>query len=59
MIRSIVCPIAVVYPYVSPKSYPYLKLHFGDVVQILEENGGKKARIAGVVSVLGWILTWL
>eukprot|EP00731_Ephydatia_muelleri_P021157 Em0013g884a len=30
----------VVYPYLSPKSYPYLKLHFGDVVQILEENGG-------------------
>ena len=31
---------AVVYLYRPQKAYPFLTLHFGDVVQILEENAG-------------------
>lgn len=30
----------MIYSYRTHKAYPYLNLHFGDVVQILEENAG-------------------
>ena len=34
-------PPPVIYSYEPQKvTYPFLRLHFGDVVQILEENGG-------------------
>jgi hypothetical protein len=32
--------VAVVYGYDPKSTYPYLSLRFGDVVHILEENGG-------------------
>lgn len=46
MTHSLACLIhtythAVIYSYDPQKaSYPFLRLQFGDVVQILEENGG-------------------
>lgn len=30
----------VIHDYVTTKPYPFLPLRFGDVVQIVEENGG-------------------